>query len=421
MTPPASPRRAGFARALRTACRLALRDWLHESHLTLCSVISLVSALVPLLLLLGIRNGIVGTLEERLLENPALLGVTPSGSGPGYTRAWLEALAGRPDVAFVIPKTRDISATVQMEAGGAGDSSENARFSPVDTEPTGPGDPLLERFHAVPDGRDKVTLSALAAERLGVRPGDKVRVRLGRATPSGGLEARTLELGVAAVLPPEAEARALGFILLPLLEDMENYRDGFAVPAFDAPGGTPPAERRFARFRLYARDMDSVAQLREHFLNLGVEVQTSARDIQTFQQIRAALTALFILIAATVGAGFAASTASAMLAAVRRKDRDLGMLRLLGFPGSAILIFPLVQTQATAFCGALLAGALALCTGTGLDLLFASVFDGAAVTRLPLSHFLLTGAGVSILSLLASLPAAARALRVEPSEVLRMV
>ena len=122
-----------------------------------------------------------------------------------------------------------------------------------------------------------------------------------------------------------------------------------------------------------------------------------------------------------MGAGFAASTASAMLAAVRRKDRDLGMLRLLGFPGSAILIFPLVQTQATALGGTLLAGALALGIGTGLDVLFAAAFDGATVARLPLSHFLLAGAGVSLLSLLASLPAAVRALRVEPSEVLRTV
>ena len=71
--------------------------------------------------------------------------------------------------------------------------------------------------------------------------------------------------------------------------------------------------------------------------------------------------------------------------------------------------------------GTLLAGALALGIGTGLDVLFAAAFDGATVARLPLSHFLLAGAGVSLLSLLASLPAAVRALRVEPSEVLRTV
>lgn len=412
MNASAAPRRAGLPRALRMACRLALRDWRHERPLTLCAVISLVSALVPLLLLLGLRNGIVGTLEERLLENPTLLVITPSGSGSGYTRAWLDTLARRPDVAFVIPKTRDISATVQMEG---------ARFSPVDTEPTGAGDPLLERFHAVPGGCDEVTLSALAAERLGARPGDTVRARLGRASASGGLENRTLDLKVAAVLPPEAEARSLAFILLPLLEAVENYRDGFAVPAWNAPGESPAGERRFARFRLYARDMDSVAGLREHFLGLGVEVLTSAGEIRTFQNIRAALTALFLLIAATVGAGFVASTASAMLAAVRRKDREIGMLRLIGFPGSAILLFPLIQTQATALCGSLLAGALAACIGTGLDVLFAAVFDGAAVARLPWTHVLLVGAGVSLLSLLAGLPAAARAVRVEPSEVLRPV
>ena len=417
MTPLPAPRhpQSHTGRALAAASRLAFRDWRHEGLLTLCHVLSLVSVLIPLLILLGVRNGVVSTLEERLLENPALLTVTPAGSGPGYTRAWIEALSARPDVAFVIPKTREISSTVQMEHTKDGAT----RLNPVDVEPTGPGDPLLARYNAVPGGDREVTLSRPAAEKLGASAGSLIRARLGRVTAAGRMESLPVELVVREVLPLEAESRTLAFVTLPLLESMEDYKDGFAVPAFAAPGQTPPAERRFARFRLYARGMDDVAVLREHFAGLGVEVQTSARDIKTFQEVRIALTALFLLIAGAVAAGFAASTASSVLAAVRRKDRQLGMLRLLGFPGVAIMAFPLVQTQLTSLCGAALAGLLYLAIASGLDALFSAVFYGSAITLLPWFHFALISGGVALISLLASLPAAARATRVEPSEVLR--
>lgn len=403
-------------RAFLAACGLACRDWKHDGLLTLCSVLALVSILVPLLILLGIRNGVVTTLKTRLLDNPALLTVMPTGSGSGYTEAWLETLRQRPDVSFVIPKTRDISTTVQMRHEVDGRS----RFSPVDVEPTAPGDPLLARFAAVPENRNIIALSRTAADRLGAEAGSRITAQLGRTTSAGKMESLPVELTVAAVLPLEAESRALGFILLPLLVDIEDYKDGFAVPGLDIGGDPrPDVERRFARFRLYAKSMDDVAVLRDVLTGKGIEVQTSALEIKSFQEISRALTMLFLLIAGTVTAGFVASTASSVLAGVRRKDKQLGMLRLIGFSGVSIMAFPLVQSQLTAAVGCALAAGLYACAGYGLDALFSDKFYGAAVSLLPAEHFALIAAGVCAASFLAALPAALRAARIEPSDVLR--
>ena len=403
-------------RMLLAACGLAGRDWKHDGLLTVCAVLALVSVLVPLLMLLGIRNGVVTTMQERLLENPALLTVTPTGSGSGYTKVWLNDLAQRPDVAFVIPKTREISTSIQLH------SREDAtdRFTPADLEPTAPGDPLLAHFEAVPSDDLSITLSRPAAERLNVRQGSTVTARLGRTTAAGRMETRPLELTVAAVLPLEAEDRILGFITLPLLEAMENYKDGYAIPAWNTPGDPlPDKERRFARFRLYAKDMASVAVLRDVFAAQGIEVQTSALEIKSFQEISQALTVLFLLIAAAVAAGFAASIGSSVLAGVRRKDKQLGMLRLLGFSGWSIMIFPLAQALLTALCGCLAAAGLYACAAHGVDALFSDKFGGAAVSRLPLMQFAALSLAVCLLSLVSALPAARRAANIEPSDVLR--
>lgn len=403
-------------RALRAAFSLAFHDWKHDGLLTLCSVLALVSILTPLLILLGIRNGVITSLESRLLDNPALLAVSPAGSGSGYTESWLATLRARADVTFALPKTRDISTTVQMRH----DADGGPRFTPVDVEPTGPGDPLLARFEAIPTERNTITLSRPAADRLAARKGSRLTAQLGRTTASGKMESLPLELAVTAVLPLEAESRALGFILLPLLVDIENYKDGFTVPDLGVAGDPPPqAERRFARFRLYARTMDDVAVLRDLFTDQGIEVHTSAMEIKSFQEIRQALTLLFVLIAGTVTAGFVASTASSVLAGVRRKDKQLGMLRLLGFSGAAIMAFPLIQAQFTALCGCILSAALYACAGHGLDTLFSDKFHGAAVSLLPSGHFALITAGVCAASFMACLPAARRAARIEPSDVLR--
>ena len=52
-------------------CHLSLRDYLHERLLSACAVLGLAAVLAPLLILFGVKFGVVETLTERLRSDPA--------------------------------------------------------------------------------------------------------------------------------------------------------------------------------------------------------------------------------------------------------------------------------------------------------------------------------------------------------------
>lgn len=403
-------------RGIRIAAGLSLRDFLHDRLMSLCSVLSLASILAPLLILAGVRSGVIGALQERLLRDPSILTVLPEGSRGGYALEWIEALRKRPDVAFVIPRTRDIAAVMPLEYRAA----DGTHRVPADMEPSAPGDPLLARYGAPTPAEDEAVLSASAARKLGVAAGDRIEGRLGRRRAGGGLESVVVPLTVVAVLPLEAEGRDVLFVTLPLLEDAEAYRDGLAVPRRGFPG-EPPEEgpRRYAGFRLYARDLDSVASLRDALVSQGIEVMTRAREIEAVRTLDRSLTLIFALIAVSAGTGFVASSTSNVLAAVRRKDKHLAMMRLLGFSGAAIRIFPIVQSLLTAALGSLLAGAIYAVIAVCIDNLFSNALSGQAVCHLPAGQLAAACGIVVALSLLSSVQASLRAARIDPSTVLR--
>jgi putative ABC transport system permease protein len=403
-------------RGIVMTSRLAVRDFCHERLMSLCAVLSLASILAPLLVLAGVRYGVVSVLKERLQRDPAILTVLPEGSGGGYALDWINALRDLPGVAFVIPRTRDIAAVIQLERPSDGATRRLA----TGMEPTAPGDPLLAKYHVpVPVG-DQVALSASAARKLGVATGDHIEGGLGRKLASGKLESVTLPLEVVAVLPLEAEGKDVVFVALPLLEDAERYRDGIAVPARGFAGDPPPeVPRQYGGFRLYAKDLDSVASVRDALAGQGVEVVTRAREIEAVKGLDRSLTLIFGLIVISAGAGFVASSASSVLASVRRKDKYLAMIRLLGFSGAAIRAYPVVQSLLTAVLGTWLAGAVYAVIGQVIDMLFSQALYGEVVCRLPGGQLAAAFGIVVLLSLLSSIQASLRAARIDPSEVLR--
>lgn len=89
-------------------CGMALRDYWHERALSLCAVLALATVLAPLLILFGVRNGVISNLQERLLQDPRNLEIVPVGSGK-YGKAFFEELRKRPDVGYVVPQTRAIA------------------------------------------------------------------------------------------------------------------------------------------------------------------------------------------------------------------------------------------------------------------------------------------------------------------------
>ncbi|RHH22931.1 ABC transporter permease [Desulfovibrio sp. AM18-2] len=410
-------------------CRLACRDYLREALLSACAVLGLAAVLTPLLVLYGVKFGVVQTLTDRLQHDPRNLEVSPVSSGR-FTLQDVEKFAARPDVAFALPRTRAIAATMDLRNG-----KEGARKTvTASLEPSAAGDPLLARY-GVPApvmpaqplaAPVEVTLSAPAAEKLGCSLGDTLTGTLERRY-QGQVQRARVTLRVAGVLPLAAQQKDVAFVPLPLAQATEDYRDGRAVPELGTAQGwtgepRPEGPRLYPGFRLYASSLEAVTGLREFFAGQGLEVYTHAAEIEQVTSLSRALNTVFALICAAAAAGFLASTASSALAGVKRKERMLGLLRLTGFGTGALLLFPLVQALLTALLGTATAMGVYAAAAAVINHLFAaSLGDMEQVCRLLPRHVLLVFAAVAGLALTAALGPALRATRIEPSEVIRDV
>lgn len=391
--------------------RLAWQDYRSDARLSACSVLALVAVIAPLLVLFGLKFGLVSSLTERLQRDPAVREIIALG-GARFSAQAIAELAQRDDVAFALPRTRQIAATADLTVGAAAVT--------VEMIPTAAGDPLVQGL-TLPTGLDQVLLSHTAAEKLGARAGDRLSASFSRQQ-AGQIQARRTALTVLAVLPLAAFERDALFAPLSLLEAAEDYRDGRAVPALGWDGDSPatPAERVYPAMRLYARDLAAVEPLRRYFAAQQVLVSTQAQRIAEVQSLSRNLGLVFWIIAALAVLGAVAAVCAGALAAVERKRRELSVLRLLGLGTAALLLFVVLQALYSGALAALLGGLLYALAERGLNHLFMQV-PGEYASRLLPMHYLVALAGV----LLASAGAAAlggwRVARIDASEGIRDV
>lgn len=391
--------------------RMAWEDYRADIRLSACTVLALVAVMAPLLVLFGLKFGLIESLTARLERDPSVREIVPMGGGR-FTAQSITALAARPDIAFVIPRTRQIAATASLMLSD--------RQVDVEMIPTAAGDPLLGAVPA-PVDLDTVVLSATAAEKLGARVGDSLDAGFGRQV-SGRIEVRRTSLRVTAVLPLEAFGREALFGPLRLLEAAEDYRDGRAVPELGWAGeaADSQAQRIYPAFRLYARELEDVENLRRYFAERELPMFTQAAAIAHVQSLSRNLSIVFWLITGLAMAGACAAIFAGALAAVERKRRDLSVLRLLGFGTGALLSFVVLQALYSGVFAALLSVGLYGVAEQGLNLLFAQV-AGEHISQLLPRHYLLAVLAVLGVSALAATLGGRRVARIEASEGIRDV
>ncbi|WP_225768847.1 ABC transporter permease [Inquilinus sp. Marseille-Q2685] len=397
------------------AARLATRDFGHDWRIVLCQVLGLTAVLAPLLVLFGMRFGLIDTLAQRLIEDPRNREIVPAGSGR-FDAAFFRDLAGQDGIAFIVPATRSIAASftrLRKEDGGR-------PLSGVALLPSGPGDPLLAG-NAPPAG-DAVVLGRRLADSLGTAAGDRLTAEITRQR-DGRIEAQRLTLTVSGITDaPIAPSDAL-LAPLDLLTATEDWRDGLGVGSRGWAGAPPPAtDRVFARFRLYARSIYDVAAIEASLKERGVEVRTASADIAQMQLLDRNLGIAFWLIAGCGALGYLVSLAASLRAHVERKRRDLAMLRLIGLPTRSLVAFPVVQAVLIAVLGVALAGIVFQGAATALNAIFAgSLQPGERICRLLLAHFGIATAATILAALLSASWGGLLAARIQPSEGLRDV
>jgi putative ABC transport system permease protein len=401
-----------MAWTLAKAFRLASRDYLHEWQMSGCFVLGLAAVLGPMLVLFGLKFGIVGAMLDQLIQDPRNREIHPLGSGH-FDQAWLEGVRSQPQVAFLVPRTRSIAATIELS------NRNSPRIVPVELIPSGHGDPLLPTAADLVAGLSRVVLSRSAAEKLSAAAGDTVDGSLARRF-HGTQERVHLPLTVAAVAPTGAFPREGAFVSVRLLEALEDFRDGRAVPELGWQGEPADNDRNYPGFRLYARNIYDVAGLRDAFAKLGVDVHTEAAQIELVQRMERNLTAIYWAIAIIGLVGFSLSLGASLWANIDRKRKELSVLRLVGFNTRDIVWFPMVQALFTAVLGWALAVAIFQAAAWVINTMMAAQLEsGQQVCRLLPVHYGIALALTCTAAVVASGLAGLRSARVEPSEGLR--
>ncbi|MGO8869620.1 MAG: FtsX-like permease family protein [Alphaproteobacteria bacterium] len=399
--------------------RLALSDLRRDGALAVCQIFALAAVLTPLLVLFGLKQGVIGQLIRDLEANPAMREIGPLVTGTNrFDAAWLAAARARADVAFVVGDARALAA--EVEATPAGDPDR----SPVEAVlvPTGAGDPLAPAAGgAWASGYDRVALSFGAARALGVGPGGRVELLVPR-TRAGVDEAQRLVATVSAVLPPERMTETRRAILASeeLVFDVQLYRDGYAVPALGWSGKVPPeGPRRYERFRLYARTIDDVGPITEWLSGQGIEPVSRLEDIAPIRALDRNLSIILAVIIAFAAAGFVVALAATQWSSVERKRRELALLAVIGYGRPWLMALPLVQAFVLALLGSLAALALFLGAAAVINLRFPLVGAVSDACRLSAAEAGLFAGATCVMAVVAAMLAALRVTRIELAATIR--
>ncbi|MFC1772244.1 ABC transporter permease [Pseudomonadota bacterium] len=390
---------------------LASRDYFHEWQMSFCFVVGLAAVLGPMLVLFGLKFGIVGAMIDQLIDDPRNREIRPVSSGR-YDHGWLENVRARPDVAFLVPRTRSIAATIELT------SERSPRNVRVELIPSATGDPLLPSGQ-LPEGVARIVLSESTAKKLRVAAGDTVDGSIARQYRNQK-ERVHLPLTVTAVAPAQAFSRDGAFVSVSLLEALEDFRDGHAVPRMGWSGDHANSVRTYPGFRLYAHSIYDVAGLSDAFADLGVDVHTHAADIERVQHMNRNLTAIYWAIAVIGLFGFSLSLGANLWANVDRKRKELSVLRLVGFRTLDIAWFPVVQAlYAAVFGWALAVGLYQLVAWVINEMMASQLEEGQMVCRLLPHHYEIALALTCGAAVLSAGFAGLRSARIEPSESLR--
>lgn len=203
---------------LRLSLYLVLRQLRHEWLAAGCLCIAISAALIPLLMVLGLKEGTVATLRGRLAADPLNLEVRLPNSST-YSTEQVAAVQALPQVGFCVPSTRLLATSAMLSRADAPKPAAE-----VSLIPTAPGDPLLLRHNISAPAEHEIVISHQIAEKLNISIGDTARLEAVRYTAGKAVRA-AVERRVAGILPKESSEGVRCYVPLSLLIAVEEYKE----------------------------------------------------------------------------------------------------------------------------------------------------------------------------------------------------
>lgn len=371
---------------IRLVFSLALLDLRAELVLSLCLSTAIAAVLAPLLVLGGLKLGAITDLRQSLFNNPHTREIL-NASNRNFSAAMLAKIAARPDVQFLVPRTRTLAASLLLEV-----PQNPAAALRVELIPSRDGDPLLA---AKLGGSQDIVLSAAAAARLHAAPGMHLVGRLGRMV-DGKVQDAALPLTVAGIAQPRAFSRYGAFVTLPFSLMVEDFQEGRINPPIDLAKLTVPRKDVFSGFRLYAKHLDQVPELDSALRAQGVDVFSHAAEVSQVLQIERGLNLLFALVAGLGSGGFLLSFGAGLWAGLERKRKAFATLRLLGLRDRQLRLFPVIQALVLALLGVAAGSMAAEACGAVINNLFAGVLATGRPLCIVSSFLILSSGGATL-------------------------
>lgn len=391
---------------------LGWRDLRHEPVAFGCQILALAAVITPLLVLYGVKSGVMQHLTDQLASNVRTLQVSVLQEAE-YTAAWIADMATAPEVGFIQAHTRTLAASVEIVADRGGEMRER-RASLL---ASGLRDPLLPNGAAPPDG-GAIILSAALGKALAASVGTAVEIVVTRRHNDRS-QTVFLPLTVTGLADP-ADWDAHGALVhLDTLVAIERWRDGNAVPERGWTDGRSDSPRSdgYPNVRIYAAGLDMVEPLVARLTDMGLDVRSRLADVKAVQGLDRSLTAIFLMIGVVATLGGAVAFGATLWANVVRKIPQISLIRLQGMERSAVAGFPVGQALAVAVFGIFLAAALSVGTCGAINRHFASGLGvGGSVCRLQPSHMGVAALVSLLISLAASSAAAVVTARIDPDK-----
>lgn len=390
---------------------LALRDLLRERIHLVCNIAVLAGVLVPLMVLLGVKNGVYEALIGRLMNDPATLRVETTGNS-AFTDADAEEVRAWTEAQFVTPKTRSIFDFVNVRRAG------DRALRDALLVPSGPGDPTLPRGTVLEAG--EAAVSGNLARQLEIAAGDEIEIITQAEDRPRQL---LLTLPVIAVLPDARLGGRAVLADLATLDLVEAFYDEYALPDHGIDDGRPLGTRRaeYEGLRAFARDLESLAPLQsrmEERFGVGTEARTA--EVAGVLGLGRNLDLALILTAVVASVGLAAALVFGFWGEVTRKRRMIAVLALMGVGGRRLWLFPVVQALVSGGLGLIVSFALFLVASAAAERLFDSgLTEAHGLVFLKSLQIVLIAFGTLAFVVVTALFAAQSAMRVDPADVLR--
>lgn len=375
--------------------KLALRHLFFERMMTVCQIAALACIMAPLLLLFSLRFGILTELQHQLMNDPKVLSLTLDMSYR-LDHTFFEHLTARPEVGFVVPQITALNALVDLKFPGTA-----LRVSVL---PTKPGDPVVlssNISYEQPLGDDEAFISHDLAQVRGLKVGDIVTMVVAR-TQNGVRESVRTSLRIRGIVEERFVNDDCLLLNLDLVNAIDDYRNGFNPKLLSDGSNLNERPRLYAKFRLYARDLESVIPLYYYLVNQHLNVSSKVREIQNLQAVTHVLNFIYGVIALVSVLGGALALTGLILSALRASKRNFVLLRLMGQGSRGIYGVVMIEGVIIATVGFALALTL-YSIGAGIfNTYFGTTLSGAMISELTLGHMaLFYGATLALVLLIA--------------------